>query len=408
GRYLREIADDSWKLLLEANRSGPQFFCFGNTLCDLVTGQNGKYTRILTVTSLRNRLDRLADFVKVDKAGDEYPSRPPKDLLEDMLAEGAPTLPHLLGIVRGPVCRPDGSFATSEGYDPATALYLALGDLRVPPVPDSPADSDIAWAKRLLLEELLGDFPFASPADQAHALSEVITPVARPLISGPTPLHLNEAPSPGSGKDLLADCASLISTGTLPAAMTEGRDDDEWRKRLTAKLITSPTMVLIDNVKRRLDSGALSAALERPLWEDRHLGLSRMVTVPIRCVWVSTANNPSISDEIARRTARVRIDPQMETPWERSGFRHPDLRAWVRDHRGDLLWAVLTLVRHWVACGRPKGDQSIGSYESWSNVVGGILKAAGIEGFLANRQEVYQQAQSESEPFGVLLEIWWQ
>jgi hypothetical protein len=372
-----------------------------------VTGGDGIHPRILTITSLRNRLDRLADFVRIDKSGDEYPSRPPKDLLEDLLAQANPPVPYLQGVVQGPVCRPDGSFAATEGYDPATGLYLALGDLRVPPVPDTPSDDDVARVQRLLPEELLGDFPFATAADQAHALSEVITPVVRSLITGPTPLHLNEAPAPGSGKDLLADCASLIATGHLPPAMTEGRDDDEWRKRLTAKLITSPTMVLIDNVKRRLDSGALSAALERPLWEDRHLGLSRMVTVPVRCLWVCTANNPSLSDEIARRTARVRIDPQMETPWERTGFRHPNLRAWVRDHRGELLWAVLTLVRHWVVCGRPKGDQSIGSYESWSEVIGGIMKAAGIEGFLANRLEVYQQAQSESGAFNILVELWW-
>jgi putative DNA primase/helicase len=390
-RYLRDLAQDSWKLLEAANIDSPAFFQFGNALCDLVTGGDGVQARILTITSLRNRLDRLADFVRFDKAGDEYTSRPPKDLLEDLLAQASAPVPHLQGVVRGPVCRPDGSIAASEGYDPATGLYLALGNLRLPPVADAPSDSDIARAKGLLLEELLGDFPFAVAADQTHALSEIITPVVRSLISGPTPLHLNEAPSPGSGKDLLADCASLIATGDLPAAMTEGRDDDEWRKRLTAKLITALTIVLIDNVKRRLDSGALSAALERPLWEDRHLGLSRTVVVPIRCVWVCTANNPSTSDEIARRTARVRIDPQMETPWERSGFRHSDLRAWVRDHRGELLWAILTLVRHWVACGRPRGDQSIGYYESWTAVVGGILKAAGIGGFLGNRQEVYQQ-----------------
>jgi putative DNA primase/helicase len=407
-RYLRDLAQESWQLLAVANEVSPDFFQFGSALCDLVTGSDGVRARILTITSLRNRLDRLADFVRFDKAGDEYPSRPPKDLLEDMLAQANPTVPHLQGVVRGPVCRPDGSIAATEGYDPATGLYLALGDLQVPPVADAPSENDMARAKRLLLEELLGDFPFATAADQAHALSEIITPVVRSLITGPTPLHVNEAPSPGSGKDLLADCASLIATGGLPAAMTEGRDDDEWRKRITAKLITAPTMVLIDNVKRRLDSGALSAALERPLWEDRHLGLSRMVTVPIRCIWVCTANNPSLSDEIARRTARVRIDTQTETPWERSGFRHPDLRAWVRDHRGELLWAVLTLVRHWAACGRPRGDQSIGSYESWSDVVGGILKAAGIEGFLGNRLEVYQQSQSDSGAFNMMVELWWE
>jgi hypothetical protein len=280
--------------------------------------------------------------------------------------------------------------------------------LVVPPVADFPADSDVARAKDLLMDELLGDFPFASDADKAHALSEIMTPMVRQLISGPTPLHLNEAPSPGSGKDLLADCASVIVTGALPPAMTEGRDDDEWRKRLTAKLITSPSIVLIDNVKRHLDSGALSAALERPIWEDRHLGLSRMVSMPIRCLWICSANNPSLSEEIARRTARVRIDPQMETPWERTGFRHPDLRKWVREHRGELLWAVLTLVHHWVGMGRPQGDQSMGSYESWAEVMGGILKAADIPGFLENRQAVYRQAQSNAEVIKVLVERWWQ
>jgi hypothetical protein len=407
-RYLRDLAQESWKLLEAANAVSPEFFQFGNALCDLVTGGNGVQARILTITSLRNRLDRLADYVRFDKASDEYPSRPPKDLLEDLLAQASPPVAHLYGVARGPVCRPDGSIAASEGYDPATGLYLALGALRVPPVADVPAHNDIARAKGLLLEELLGEFPFATAADQAHALSEIITPVVRSLISGPTPLHLNEASCPGSGKDLLADCASLTATGALPAAMTEGRDDDEWRKRLTTKLITSPTIVLIDNVHRRLDSGALSAALERPLWEDRHRDRAGQSQVPVRCVWVCTANNPSLSDEIARRTARVRIDPQMETPWERSGFRHPDLRTWVRTHRGELLWAVLTLVRHWVACGRPKGEQSIGSYESWIEVVGGILKAAGIGGFLGNRLEVYQQAQAESGAFNMLVKLWWQ
>jgi putative DNA primase/helicase len=133
-----------------------------------------------------------------------------------------------------------------------------------------------------------------------------------------------------------------------------------------------------------------------------------MVTVPIRCVWICTAINPSLGDEIARRIARVRIDPQMETPWERTGFRHPDLRQWVRNHRGELLWAMLTLIRHWAIQGRPQGDELMGSYESWAEVIGGILKAADIPGFLGNRQEVYRQSHAEAEAIGVLVELWWQ
>ena len=30
-----------------------------------------------------------------------------------------------------------------------------------------------------------------------------------------------------------------------------------------------------------------------------------------------------------------------ERPWERRGFRHPDLLGWTLEHRADLVWAVL-------------------------------------------------------------------
>ena len=35
--------------------------------------------------------------------------------------------------------------------------------------------------------------------------------------------------------------------------MSEARDDDEWRKRLTACLLEGPEILLIDNVKFHLD-----------------------------------------------------------------------------------------------------------------------------------------------------------
>jgi hypothetical protein len=172
-RYLRDLAEDSWQLLAATNDISPQFFQFGSALCDLISNANGVYPRILTLTSLRNRLDRLADYVSIDQRGDEHPARPRKDLLEDMLAQANPPVPDLQGVVRTPVCRPDGSIAFTEGYDSATGLYLALNGLVMSPVADFPADREVARAKELLLDDLLGDFPFTSPSDKAHALSEI-------------------------------------------------------------------------------------------------------------------------------------------------------------------------------------------------------------------------------------------
>ena len=61
--------------------------------------------------------------------------------------------------------------------------------------------------------------------------------------------------------------------------MTEGRDEEEWRKRIMAKLVSDNTVILIDNVRRRLESSALSAALTAfPVFEDRRLGKTETVS----------------------------------------------------------------------------------------------------------------------------------
>ena len=120
-------------------------------------------------------------------------------------------------------------------------------------------------------------------------------------------------------------------------------DDDEWRKRITAQLREGHAVILIDNVTRPLDSGVLAAALTATMWTDRLLGKNETVRVPVRCVWLVTANNPVVSTELARRFVRIRLDPKVDRPWQREGFRHADLRGWAVAHRGDLVAAALTL-----------------------------------------------------------------
>jgi hypothetical protein len=119
---------------------------------------------------------------------------------------------------------------------------------------------------------MLGEFPFTGEAERAHALALLLLPFVRPMIAGPTPLHLIEKPAPGTGATLMVDAMSLVTTGVGASVMVEGRDENEWRKRLTAKLRTIPTMLLIDNLCRRLDSSSVAAALTAPYWEDRILG----------------------------------------------------------------------------------------------------------------------------------------
>ena len=97
----------------------------------------------------------------------------------------------------------------------------------------------------------------------------------------------------------------------------------------------------------------------------------------------------------------------MERPSQRSGFRHPRLIAWVRANRARLVAACLTLCQAWIAAGRPKGGRVVGSFESWSEVMGGVLEVAGIEGFLENIDETSEESDVETAAWAAFIGAWW-
>jgi hypothetical protein len=363
--------------------------------------------RPITEDRLRHVLAQLVNWRKRVPNGDLVPAYPPPVLLKNVLATPDPALPVLAGIVTAPVFGSDGTLITEPGYHPATRLlYEPTQNVTLPPVPDSPTPQQVAAARSLLLDDLLGEFPFVSEAERAHALALLLLPFVRPMISGPTPLHMVEKPAPGTGATLMVDAISIVATGASASVMVEGRDEDEWRKRLTAKLREIPSILLIDNLRRQLDASAVAAALTAPYWEDRVLGKSEMVRFPIRCVWIATGNNPQFSNEIARRMVRIRLDPHEDQPWLREGFRHPNLLAWVWQNRAHLVAACLTLGSAWIAAGMPQHQKTIGSFEGWARVMGGILEVAGVPGFLGNLREMYERADAEGVVWRGFVGLW--
>jgi hypothetical protein len=337
------------------------------------------------------------------------PALPPPAVVRNMLACPSPPLPVLTRVVRAPILAPDGTLATAEGYHGITRTYYApTPGFEVPPVAEAPSDEDIERARALILDDLLGDFPFVGDAERAHAVALLLLPFVRELIDGPTPLHLIEKPAPGTGASLLADVLLFPFVGGPTPTMSEGRDEEEWRKRLLAILLTGPSVVLLDNLRYRLDSSALSSCMTSTVWTDRRLGVNEMVVVPVRCAWCATGNNPPLSNEIARRTIRIRLDAKQDRPWLREGFRHPNLRAWVAEHRGELVWAALTFARAWVAAGQPASREVLGMFDAWAATVGGILEMVCIPGFLSNLTELYDASDAEGAAWRSLVEVWWE
>lgn len=360
---------------------------------------------------LRGYLSRVAVFVQFREKQNkliEWLVEPPPVVVDDMLVNVDERVPLITRVTRCPVVAPDGAIVNTPGYDAATRLYYApRPGVEIPNIPETPTEADMAAARSFLLDELFADFMFVSEADKAHAIALFLLPYLRDAIRGPTPLHLVEAPGPGSGKTLLADVVMLPAFGAAPTPITEAGDDDEWRKRITSVLSTTPAAVYIDNVNRTLAGSAISSALTATTWSDRLLGTNKTMSVPVRCVWVATANNPTLSDEVARRCIRIRIDPRVDRPWKREGFKHADLRQWSIDNQGELIGAALTLIRYGMRATEGP-TTSLGSFEAWSHLMGRILHAIGIPGFLGNLDELYDRADTEGAAWRALVATWWE
>jgi putative DNA primase/helicase len=251
--------------------------------------------------------------------------------------------------VRAPIFAKDGTIITQPWYHQSARLWYAEKEPLDLNVPALPTQADIDAARDLLVSDLLGDFPFDSDASRAHALACLLLPFVREMIQGPTPMHLFSAPTPGSGKGLLVDVVSLVVTGSAASVVSVPRDDEEMRKRITSQLRRGTPIVVLDNITKKLEFASLCSVLTATEWEDRILGHSEMSPrLPNRSVWAATANNPELSVDIARRAVTCQLDPGVECPWERKGFKHEDLRTWVTENRGALVSAALTLVQAWI------------------------------------------------------------
>ncbi len=405
---LPDVTAQAWAALVDNNDPAHLFRYAGQVVRLELDEDSRLVVRALSPERLRHELARAARWYTIKRSA-EVDALPPLHVVQDMLASPEPPLPILTRITETPIFARGGRLVNTPGYDPASGiLYAPAVGLIVPAIPPAPTAEDVKRARCLILDELMGDFPFISEAERTNAVALMILPYVRDLIAGPTPLHLIEAPTAGCGKGLLADVCTQPAVGDHIGTITDGRDDDEWRKRISTKLREATPLIMLDNITRPLDSGSLASALTANVWTDRILGTNDGLRVPVRCVWAATANNPVMSTEIARRCVRIRLDPMIDRPWQREGFRHENLRGWMADHRGELVAATLTLIQDWVAAGMPQATVTLGSFERWAAVIGGILANAQVPDFLTNLNEFYEAADLEGAIWRQFVAIWWE
>ncbi|HRL97933.1 MAG TPA: hypothetical protein PLE22_00645, partial [Acidovorax sp.] len=145
-------------------------------------------------------------------------------------------------------------------------------------------------------------------------------------------------------------------------------EEDECRKRLFAALRGGSKVLLWDNVREPLGNSVIDSFLTSSLFADRVLGVSENVELPNRSLFLVSGNNLVLTGDTHRRILLARLDAQIETPFKRE-FEFDPLTE-VCNNRQALVVAALTIVRAYIAAGRPKvGKGRIASFELWDDLV---------------------------------------
>lgn len=364
--------------------------------------------RPMALPTLRERSTKAAAWMKWDARKKELVQRvPPDNIISAIHSRGEwKGIRPLTGVTEAPSMRPDGTIIDRPGHDPSTG-YLYEPATKFPKVKDAPTRADAERALALLSEPFV-DFPWSSPASKSAVIAAVLSLVARPAIAGSCPAFACDANTRGSGKSLLADVCAIIATGRGASRMSWPPDDVELEKVLGGYALRSAAYICFDNITRPFGGGPLDRCLTADdRVELRVLGRSEVPSMRWRTVVLATGNNIDLHSDTSRRVLLARIESDDENPEERTGFKHHDLRAWVKENRGPLVHAALTILRAYIVAGRPDmGTGTWGSFEAWAELIPPALVHAGAANPLEARPLTQGREDAEKAALAALLTGW--
>lgn len=307
-------------------------------------------------------------------------SEPDKAVLNDLIKRELPArVPEILGVITAPVMPnlpkstnavdllADGAdyILAQLGFDAASGLFLSpLGT--VIDVPATPSNNDVKAATELL-QLPWGDFPFASPAGGITVLAGLsvviygmmIAANRRALEIAPGIAISSHGEGQSTGKTLAAQVLAVLATGDIAAPISLGPDFNEQRKLIVTELLQGDGCLLFDNVPNgvRFDSAPLAAAMTSSRFKDRLLGANKEINVSTRAMTLANGNALNLAGDLASRFMLVKLNTGLERPEDRTfaGFKIPDLRRWVVEHRQQMVAAVHTIVRAYLQACRQYG-----------------------------------------------------
>lgn len=274
--------------------------------------------------------------------------------------------------VRLPVIRQDGTLELlPDGYDKETGVFTVPGGL------EYPLDWDVAQGKAWL-SKWFGAMPFADERSEAVLVAALLVLFIRHLPGGSAlrPGFLFEANMAGSGKSVCGKAVCSIVLGYAPVGKRKAQE--EMDKEIEAHVRSKSPVIFLDNMKGSIKSATLDQLITSKVLTFRAMGGQSIVTLRNDAPVIVTGNDLQKDEDSFRRFLQCLL---FETgdPNKRKVEHLLDDDVLSKDEwRREALAALWSFVKCWDAKGRPQGNVTLGSFEQFSRLMGGIVTACGF------------------------------
>ncbi len=406
--------------------SSGRVYRYGN---QIAIESNGTGSRSLTTLSTDRQIERaacglLANLIVCETSSADSENKtqfPTPPRLIELCLNHEPTLDRLPIVTvyatrplfdqnfhwRGPGWHPDvGYLIHGEDIEPIIPDYNTQQTESIPPVGNAPDIAEVRSRLPPRLRELLMDYPFRSASDLVNAVAALLTGLlVTHFIEPGKPIFVVDGNQPSLGKTLFARMLGLLFGVREPAPVKYTSDDTELEKKACATLRGGhSTVFLIDNAKTQggaVESAVLETNSTAPIVVLRILGTSTNYERPNDLVWIITMNGTKLGPDLTERSCPIRLHYDGEA--NSRPITNLDPIGFVRRHRSELIGELAGMVMNWAGAGRQHGTQ-VHRLREWAQIIGGILDANRLFGFLGNLVEAKADFNSEFDQLAALAE----
>jgi hypothetical protein len=238
-----------------------------------------------------------------------------------------------------------------------------------------------------LIRRWVEGFHWNGPVDLINYIgAALMVPLMPLLVRGGHPGVMFWGNQPGIGKSLAAQCLAILKDGVQASPASMDRTPREIENQIASELNDGRTVIYCDNLKGRMDIPCIEAVMTGSEVGIRIFHAQKRLRRANDVLFLFTTNSAQPSDDMLTRCVHIRLNYEGSPDCHPFQMSERELAGFLETNRLGILAELAGMVMHWLDAGLPS-KPSPSRFTVCGQVIGSVLAANGVPGFLSNSRE---------------------